>query len=61
MKENINIETSKINQEKNKLLLTKNINLIFYLKKKKKKKKKIILKTTDILNIKPKCIFNKVS
>jgi len=38
MKENINIETSKINQEKNKLLLTKNINLIFYLKKKKKKK-----------------------
>jgi len=59
MKENINIETSKINQEKNKLLLTKNINLIYYLKK--KKKKKIILKTTDILNIKPKCIFNKVS
>jgi len=28
MKENINIETSKINKKKKKLLLTKNINLI---------------------------------
>ena len=35
MEENINIEISEINRKKNKLLSTKNINLIFHLKKKK--------------------------
>jgi len=52
-------------KEKNKLLLTKNMSLIFHLKKKKKKKnknnkkkkkkkkkKKIILKHIDVLNTK---------
>jgi len=40
-------------KEKNKLLLTKNMSLIFHLKKKKKKKKKKkILKHIDVLNTK---------